>query len=155
MIIRNTKKVDVHQRRRRKKMKSSEMTLNDLSNEILLMIFKELNNIEVLYFLEGINQQFKQIIHRSILINRLTFVQRNPFKFLDLISSDPMLSRFSLKILPQIGDQIEWIDVESSRMKDILCATSYPNLHGLGLYNINKESAQFLLKGKKFQLDCF
>ncbi|CAF1104259.1 unnamed protein product [Adineta ricciae] len=121
------------------------VTFNELPNEILLMICKELNDIDILYSLRNVNERFNQIIHNLLLINRLTFVQRTYFHFVDLISSDEILYQFTSNILPQIADQIEWIDLESSRMEDILRATNYNNLHGLGLYNINEISAKYLL----------
>ncbi|CAF3041488.1 unnamed protein product, partial [Rotaria sp. Silwood2] len=34
-----------------------------------------------------------------------------------------------------VHEKIQWLDVESSSMKRILCAADYPNLHGLGLFN--------------------
>ncbi len=40
-------------------------------------------------------------------------------------------------------------------MKNILRAANCPNLYGLGLYNINEESARSLFTSKKFQLNCF
>ncbi|CAF4612206.1 unnamed protein product [Rotaria socialis] len=39
---------------------------------------------------------------------------------------------------------IKWLDLESSSMNYILHAASYPNLHTLGLYNINEESVRCL-----------
>ncbi|CAF3414410.1 unnamed protein product [Rotaria sp. Silwood2] len=44
---------------------------------------------------------------------------------------DTILDRFCLEILPIIHDKIEWLDVESSAMENILLSTNYPNLHGL------------------------
>jgi hypothetical protein len=44
--------------------------------------------------------------------------------------------------------KIKWLDLESSSMRDILRAADYPNLYGLGLYNIKKRSARRLFFGK-------
>ncbi|CAF1551366.1 unnamed protein product [Rotaria sordida] len=55
-----------------------------------------------------------------------------------------MLDRF-LQILPEIHNEIKWLDLHSSSMKDILCAADYPNLYDLGLYNIDAKSIQYLL----------
>ncbi|CAF4822104.1 unnamed protein product, partial [Rotaria socialis] len=43
----------------------------------------------------------------------------------------------------------QWLDVESSSMKRILCAADYPNLHGLGLFNIEEETIKSLFIGEK------
>ncbi|CAF2823186.1 unnamed protein product [Rotaria sp. Silwood2] len=65
--------------------------------------------------------------------------------------SDPMLDQFCLRILPEIHHRIKWLNLESSCMKQILLATNYPNLCGLGLYNIDSEKALSLFIGKTLQ----
>ncbi|CAF4769382.1 unnamed protein product, partial [Rotaria socialis] len=52
-------------------------------------------------------------------------------------------------ILPAIGEKIQWHDVDSSSMKQILCAADYPNSLGLGLFNIEEETIRSLFIGKK------
>ncbi|CAF3123260.1 unnamed protein product [Rotaria sp. Silwood2] len=125
-------------------MEYSCIELNDLPDEILMIIFKKLNNLDVLYSLQGVNQRLNQIIHHPIFTSRLTFVKWLLHNFIDLISCDTILNRFCLQILPEIRHKIKWLDLESSSMKYILRAAHYPNLYGLGLYNINEESARCL-----------
>ncbi|CAF3949473.1 unnamed protein product [Rotaria sordida] len=57
---------------------------------------------------------------------------------------DSMLDRFCSQILPEIHCQIKWLDLESSSMERILRAANYPNLSGLGLLDIDLETAQSL-----------
>jgi hypothetical protein len=130
-------------------MESSCIGLNNLPDEILMIIFQKLNNIDVLYSFHGVNQRLNKIIHDRIFTNHLTFVKWSSDHFIDLFSSDIMFNRFCLQILPEIHDKIQWLDVESSSIKHILRAANYPNLDSLGLYNIDKESAQCLFTGKK------
>ncbi|CAF3046999.1 unnamed protein product [Rotaria sp. Silwood2] len=118
--------------------------LNDLPDEILMIIFKKLNNFDVLYSLHGVNQRLNKLIQDSIFTNRLTFVKCFLYNFIDLISSDMILNRFCLQILPEICHKIKRLDLESSSMKYVLRAAHYPNLYCLGLYNINEESARCL-----------
>ncbi|CAF1417505.1 unnamed protein product [Rotaria sordida] len=125
-------------------MEYSCIGLNDLPDEILMIIFKKLNNLDVLYSLQGVNQRLNQIIHDPIFTSRLTFVKWFSHNFIDLIFCDTILNRFCLQILPEIRHKIQWLDLESSSMKYILCAAHYPNLYGLGLYNISEESARYL-----------
>ncbi|CAF4977842.1 unnamed protein product, partial [Rotaria sp. Silwood1] len=54
---------------------------------------------------------------------------------------DQILDRFCSQILPSIHHNIKWLDVECSSMEDVLLCTSYPNLSGLGLHNIEKNIA--------------
>ncbi|CAF5074901.1 unnamed protein product [Rotaria magnacalcarata] len=54
---------------------------------------------------------------------------------------DHIHDRFCSQILSSIHHNIKWLDVECSSMEDVLLCTSYPNLSGLGLHNIEKDIA--------------
>ncbi|CAF5091070.1 unnamed protein product [Rotaria magnacalcarata] len=120
-------------------MEGSLIQLNDLPDEILLIILKKLDNIEVLYSFIGVNKQLDQLVHGSIFTKCLTMGRRSTDSYYRLNGS--VFERFCSQILPKIHHKVEWLNLESSTMKDILLCTSYPNLYGLGLYNINKEYA--------------
>jgi hypothetical protein len=124
--------------------------LDDLPDEILLFILKELNNIEVLYSLMDINKRLNQITHDSIFTSHLSLLRHCPDHSIYPLT-DSMLDRFCSKILPEIHYKIKWINFESSSVKRILLATNYPNLYGLGLYNLDQETAESLVTGKIFQ----
>ncbi|CAF1157316.1 unnamed protein product [Adineta steineri] len=125
-------------------MEYSCVDFNDLPDEILMIIFKKLNNFEVLYSLQGVNQRLNTIVQDSVFTNRLTFVKMCSGNFIDVFCCNTVLDRFCLQILPVIHDKIKWLDLESSSMKNVLCVADYPNLYGLGLYNINEESFRCL-----------
>jgi hypothetical protein len=122
-------------------------SLDDFPDEILLIILKELFNVEVLYSLIGINHRLNKIAHDSIFTSHLSLM-----KYFSNVSinplSDPMLNHFCLKILPSIHNKIKWLNLESSSMERIFLTTNYPNLYGLGLYNINIDKALPLFIGK-------
>jgi hypothetical protein len=59
-----------------------------------------------------------------------------------------MLDRFCLQILPKIHHKIKWLNLESRSMERILLAKNYPNLNGLGLYDIDVEKALSLFNSK-------
>ncbi|CAF1406684.1 unnamed protein product [Adineta steineri] len=126
-------------------MESSCIKFSDLPDEILMIILKKLNNLDVLYSLQGVNQRINKFIQDRIFTNRLTFVKWLSDHFLDLICCDIIYNRFCLQILPEIHHNIRWLDLESTSMKHVLCAARYPNLHSLGLYNIHEKSLQYLL----------
>ncbi|CAF0927994.1 unnamed protein product [Rotaria sordida] len=134
-------------------MEYSYDQLSHLPDEILMIIFKELHNISLFYSLIGVNRRLNKIIHDSIFTNRLTFLRFLPVpltEFNDLPSylayslPDPIVNRFCFQILPRIHNKIEWLNVEPFSMKRIFLATNYPNLSGLGLYNIQVEQAMHL-----------
>ncbi|CAF1225193.1 unnamed protein product [Adineta steineri] len=77
--------------------------------------------------------------------SHLTFAKWSSNHFLDLLSSDIMLNRFCLQILPSIHDKVQQLDLNSSFIKHVLCAANYPNLHSLTLHNINEKSAEYLI----------
>ncbi|CAF1319175.1 unnamed protein product [Rotaria sordida] len=136
--------------------------LNDLPDEIIMIILKKLYNVEVLYYFIGVNKRLNTIAHDSIFSSCLNLYQY--FSDDDYVCPlpDPMLDRFCSQILPSIHHKIQWLNLESSSMKRILSATNYPNLYGLGLYDINVEVAPSLFtattinnKEKLSRLKCF
>ncbi|CAF1083478.1 unnamed protein product [Rotaria sordida] len=131
-------------------MEHSWVQLFDLPDEILMIIFKKLENIDVLYSLWGINTRFGKILHDSICTSSLTLLQCLSNCFCPL--PDTILDRFCLQILSQIRLKIKWLDIESSSMERILLAAEYSNLCGLGIYNITEDVAIRLFIGKKNQL---
>lgn len=130
-------------------MNRSCLQLKDLPDELLVFIFKQMNNVEVLYSLFGVDERFDSILQDSIFTNRFNFLKCSSRKFLSIFSPDIIFSRFCVEILPAIRDKIQWLDVDSSSMKQILCAADYRNLHGLGLFNIEEETIRSLFTGKK------
>ena len=135
-------------------MEFSTLQLIDLPDELLVMIFKQLSKVELLYSLMGINIQLDKILSDSIFIKELTLFRyfTNDYIF-PLV--DTVLDRFCSEILPKIHYKINVLNVESFSMKRILLAADYPNLSGLGLYNIDMRTAERVFTGKIFYFDCF
>src|SRR5689334_21392515 len=133
-------------------MESSCDELNDLPDEILLIIFKKLNNLEVLYSFHGVNQRLNRIIHDAIFTSHLSFLDWPSNKIINKIPPNLILHRFRSQILPEISMKIKWLDLEPSSMKTILRAIDYPHLYGLGLHGITTQTAKCLFTGKKILL---
>ena len=57
-------------------MEYSNVGLNDLPDEILLTILKNLNNFHIHYSLHGVNQRLTQLIQDLIFTNRLYFIKK-------------------------------------------------------------------------------
>ncbi|CAF3736225.1 unnamed protein product [Rotaria socialis] len=136
-------------------MEYSCVELNDLPDEILLIILKKLDNLEVLYSLQGVNERLNEIIRDPTCTSHLTFVKWSPKEFINKFSSNVIFDRVCLQILPEISMKIKWLDLESSSMKQILHSTDYPNLNGLGLYNVERETSRSLFTGKKISIESF
>jgi hypothetical protein len=132
-------------------MNRSCVQLNDLPDELLMIIFKKINNVEVLCSLFGLNQRLDSFLQDSTFTSRLSFLKWSSEKFLNIFSREMIFNRFCLQILPAVREKIQWLDVESSSMQQILSAADYPNLYGLGLFNIEEETVKNLFTGKKIR----
>ncbi|CAF1224991.1 unnamed protein product [Rotaria sp. Silwood1] len=95
----------------------------------------------------SVNKRLHAIVHDSIFTNCLTLMKNVSVDSIDPLS-DPILDQFFLQILPSIHHKIKWFNLESSSMKRILLATNYPNLYGLGLYDIEIETALSFFSGE-------
>ena len=132
-------------------MNQHNVHLLDLPNEILFIILKKLDNIDVLYSLLGINNQRLDIIaQEQIFTNILNFVSIS--QSTDEISSisDSILDRFCIDILPRIHKNVKSLILESVSMECILLAANYPNLTELKLFNFNKAIVSRYFTGKIF-----
>jgi hypothetical protein len=130
-------------------MEYSPVQLNDLPDEILLIILKKLEKLHVLCSLIGVNKRLNKIAHDSTFTSSLTLFDHLSYDSIYLLSGS-MLNRFYLKNLPEIHHKIKWLDIEVSSMERILLSADYPNLCGLGIYNIEMENDVRLFKGKIF-----
>ncbi|CAF3012432.1 unnamed protein product [Rotaria sp. Silwood2] len=87
-------------------MEYSYIQLNDLPDEILMIIFKKLANVEVLYSLSGVNKRLNKIVHDSIFTNDLSFLMSTSNGLVYSLS-DLILDRFCSYILPKIHQKIQ------------------------------------------------
>jgi hypothetical protein len=130
-------------------MNSHHAHILDLPNEVLFIILKKLDNIDVLYSLLGINNQRLDILVQerifSTVLNFVSTAETN-----DKICSipDSMLDRFCLSILPRVHENVKSLIVEPISMECILRAGDYPNLTELKLINFNKEIVSCHFIGK-------
>lgn len=121
-------------------MDQSDVNLLDLPNEILLIIFSQLSNVEVLYLLLNINNRRMDMLAREkIFSTTLNF---------SCIDDDSLFDRFCVDILPKINNNVERIIVESLFIERILLANIYPNLNELKLLNFEQQIVLKYFTGK-------
>ncbi len=127
-------------------MNRSNVQFLDIPNEILLIILKKLDNIDVLYSFVGINNDRLNILaQENIFTNTLDFVSA----LTDSYSiPDPILNRFCLYILPRIHHNVKYLVLESSYMERFLLAADYPYLAELKVFNFNQDIASIYFTGK-------
>lgn len=88
-------------------MEHSITQLMDLPDEIIMIILKKLDNVEVLYSLMDINSRLNLILHDSSFTNKIILMTSID---LPLIQPDLLLDRFCSEILPKIHHQIQWFE---------------------------------------------
>ena len=135
-------------------MEHTNVQLIDLPNELLMMIFKKLNNVELLYSLTGINIRLDRIISDPIFTRNITLLRHSSNRLIYPLV-DAVLDRFCLQILPEIQYKINLLNLESLSMERILLTADYSNLHSLGLYNVDEKTAERVFTGNILHFDCF
>jgi hypothetical protein len=135
-------------------MKHSVAKLFDLPDELLVIIFKNLNNMQLLDSLMGIATRLDRIICDPVFIKSLTLLRYFPNHLICSLE-DSVLDRFCLQILPEIHYKINFLNLEPLSMKRILLAVDYPNLCGLGLYNVDETTVEDVFAGKIFGFGSF
>ncbi|CAF3395204.1 unnamed protein product, partial [Rotaria sp. Silwood2] len=126
-------------------MECSCIGLFDLPDEILLMIFKKLENVEIFYSLMDINMRLNQIVSDPIFTSQITLMKRISPLLLTSPLPHIIVDRFCLQILPKIHDKIKWLKLETLSMERILlAANNYSNLRQLDIFIMNTKTDMHL-----------
>ena len=121
-------------------MNSHDRHILDLPNEVLFLILKKLDNIDVLYSFLGINNQRLDILaQEQIFSTILNFVSASETNDETCSMSHSMLDRFCVSILPRVHENVKSLTVEPMSMECILRAGDYSNLTEMKVFNFNKE----------------
>ena len=124
-------------------MTRSNVGFLDLPNEILLLIFNKLDNMDVLYSLLGTgNQRLDMIVQASMFTATLNFVLKTAM-------ADSIFDRFCLNILPKIDRNVKSLTLASESMERILLAADFPNLTELKIPNFNQQLVSHYFTGKE------
>jgi hypothetical protein len=120
--------------------------LLDLPNEILLIILKKLDNINVLYSFRDVGvERLELLAQDEIFTNTLNFTPIASYRICSVNNS--ILDRFCIDILPQIQYSIRYLIVEPTAMERIALADDYPNLTKLKIYQFNKDVVSHYFTG--------
>ena len=129
-------------------MNSSIVGMMDLPDEIIIRIWNNLNNVDVLYSLVGVNKRLNRLVRdplytRSI---QLTQIDSQTNKYCSL--PDSIIDRYCSHILPHIHQCIECLVLEPFSMERILHSGHYPRLRKLILTKIGADFVIRHLNGK-------
>ena len=122
------------------------MQLMDLPDELLLMILKHLDNMEMLHSLMGVHVRLDEIISDPIFTKYLALMRFSMDRVIRPLAPRK-LDRFCSEILPRIAEQVKGINIDASSMESVLLAGKYPKLSDIGIYNITEEKFQRVLLG--------
>ncbi|CAF3324955.1 unnamed protein product [Rotaria sp. Silwood2] len=123
-------------------MNQLDIHLLDLPNEILIIILKKLDNVDVLYSLFGINNERLDIlVQDDVFTNTLNFERVSSI-------TDHKLDRFCTSILPKIHRCLKKLILEAASMERILVASDYPYLTSLELFNCGQDTIFRYFTGK-------
>ncbi|CAF3604597.1 unnamed protein product [Rotaria socialis] len=100
---------------------NNHLNILNLPNEILFIIFKKLNMVDVLYSLMDVTQRFDQLAFDPFYIH------------------NQVLDRICKNILPRIYDQVNELVVEQYSMERVLHTVNYPQLYSLTLTDFPEE----------------
>ncbi|CAF3650892.1 unnamed protein product [Rotaria sp. Silwood1] len=127
---------------------NNDLNIFDLPNEILLMICKKLNMVDVLYSLVDVNERFDQLILDHLYIRHLNMTTMTIKSAFDRIFSinNQVLSRICENIFPRIHDQVNQLTVDSHSI-DRLLTFNYPQLYSLSLVDFQENILLQYLKG--------
>jgi hypothetical protein len=127
------------------------MSILDLPAEILLTIFKKLNDFDVLYSLVGINRKIDNVAC-DINFTRALDLTTVSSDEADDVKNKAILDRFCMHILPRIHDNVECLTVQACFLQRVLYAGNYLNLHKLTLVNLELKMAFYIFKGMLLDL---
>ena len=127
-------------------MNRLSMNLNDLPVEILIKIFKKLNNMDLLYSLIGV-PGLELLAQDKIFTDTLEFVSSNNDK--NHSFDEPILQRFCTDILPRIQSNVRYLILETATMDRILRAAVYSNLTQLKIFKFHADTFSSFCTGKQ------
>ncbi|UJR18070.1 hypothetical protein I4U23_004970 [Adineta vaga] len=107
-------------------MNNSTVGIVDLPHELIMKIWNNLSNIDVLYSFIGVNHNFNQLLHDQTYIRTLQLTKKN-------------IDRFCSVILPEINQYIECLILEPISIERILLSCDYCRLNKIIFTQIGKD----------------
>ncbi|CAF1516820.1 unnamed protein product [Adineta ricciae] len=131
-------------------MDSGTTQILNLPDEVLYLVLKKLNNVNVLCSLVGIHDRLDRLaydVNFTQTINLTTVSPNGSHKSL----ADDIVHRFCSVILPRICVNVKSLIVQAKIFEDVLRTKNYPNLQMLTLHNLqHKVAARIFTKNSSF-----
>jgi hypothetical protein len=129
--------------------KRNSLNLLDLPNEVLLIIVKQLNMVDVLYSLVDVTERLDQLVLNRIYtrILDMTCVRMELLPDRVYSTDSHVCERICKNVLSRINHQVNELIVDQPSIKRVLHTTDYPQLHSLSLIDLDERSFLDFLKG--------
>ena len=126
------------------------LSLVQLPNEMIMLIMKQLNMVDVLYSLVNITQRLDQLVLNSnyTRILNLTCLKSELFPNRSYSIDDDVLERICKDVLPRISDEVIELIIDQHSMKCVLRARDYRELVSLSLIDIDETFFSNIGQGK-------
>jgi hypothetical protein len=133
----------------------NSLNLLDLPNEILLIIIKQLNMVDVLYSLVDITERLDQLVLNPMYtrILDMTCMKMKLYPNRIYSTDDHVRERICKNVLPRTNHQVEELIIDQPSIKRVLHTTDFPQLHSLLLIDLDETSFFDFLKGNQIVLD--
>ncbi|CAF4950441.1 unnamed protein product [Rotaria socialis] len=118
---------------------NNDINIFDLSDELLLYIFKKLHTIELLYSLVNVNQRFDRLVLDPFYTHHLDLTVR-PLRYYTSPVKTQIFDRIRTQVLPRIHQKLNKITVDPLSMECILGTIYYSELNSLSLVNFQSET---------------
>ena len=125
------------------------LNLLDLPNEILLMIIKYLNMVDVIYSLVDVTERLNQLVLNPFYtrILDMTCVKMELLPERVYSTDDHVRERICQNVLSRINHQVDELIINQPSIKRVLHTIDFPQLHSLLLIDLNETSFFEFLKG--------
>ncbi len=118
-------------------MNHSVVSIMDLPDEMIIKIWNNLNNIDIISSFVGVNKRFDKLVRDPFYTRSIQLTEKNSKTNKYYSLPDSIIDRYCLNVLPQIHQCIECLILEPSSMERILLSCHYSRLRKLIFTKIN------------------
>lgn len=118
-------------------MVDSNAQLMNLPDELLLIILKKLDSINVLCSLMGLNTHLDEIICDPCFTTEINLIKPNDDQTSGQVET--WIDQLRQRVLPAIHRRVRWLKVESTWLERLLVVGDYPSLSQLDIFIPNEE----------------
>ena len=125
---------------------SNSINILDLPDEVLQLIFHQLNLVDMFYSLVNVNERFDRLVLDPLHVHHLNFAVKT-FNSSSHWTYKNILQRICEHILPRINDKVIELTLAPLSIEYVLSNVAYPQLRSLSFSNFEPEILSRYLSG--------